>query len=152
MARRSALRASDLDREHVAERLRDATAEGRLLAEELEERVGAALSARTYGELDVLVADLPVVRERRRATAPLAVRATILVAVAMAVVATLALVTLVLLGLAGAWLGWMVFAWLFFGRRGWRGRCVGGSRSRAVAYRSGTGRTRPPRSGPATLL
>ncbi len=43
----------------VAERLRAAAAEGRIVAEELEERLGLALRARTYGELDALVADLP---------------------------------------------------------------------------------------------
>src|SRR5271169_2166751 len=59
MARKATLRASDDDRELVAERLRQATAEGRLLAHELEHRLGAALTARTYGELDSLVADLP---------------------------------------------------------------------------------------------
>ncbi len=59
MTRRANLRASDSDRERVAERLRLAAAEGRLLAEELEERLGAALTARTYGELDAVVADLP---------------------------------------------------------------------------------------------
>jgi uncharacterized membrane protein YgcG len=59
MARRATMRASDADREQVAERLRQATAEGRLIAEELEQRLGAAFSARTYGELDALVSDLP---------------------------------------------------------------------------------------------
>src|SRR5437763_12121664 len=59
MPRRTLLRASDADRERVAERLRQATAEGRLLAEELEDRLGAVFSARTYGELDAVVADLP---------------------------------------------------------------------------------------------
>jgi DUF1707 SHOCT-like domain len=59
MARRATLRASDDDREQVVDRLRHAAAEGRLLASELEERVGAAFSARTYGELDAVVADLP---------------------------------------------------------------------------------------------
>jgi hypothetical protein len=44
----------------VAERLRHATAEGRLSADELGERLEALYSARTYGELDVLLADLPV--------------------------------------------------------------------------------------------
>ncbi len=53
------LRASDADRERAAERLRGATAEGRLSAEELEERLERALAARTEGELSVLVADLP---------------------------------------------------------------------------------------------
>jgi hypothetical protein len=59
MERRPALRASDSDREKIAEQLRRATAEGRLFAEELEERLGALFSSRTYGELDRLVADLP---------------------------------------------------------------------------------------------
>ena len=40
--------------------------EGRLLADELEERLGAAFSARTYGELDALVADLPATPSRHR--------------------------------------------------------------------------------------
>jgi hypothetical protein len=59
MVRRAHLRASDADRDHVAERLRDAAAEGRLSAGELEQRLAAALSARTYGQLDATVADLP---------------------------------------------------------------------------------------------
>jgi len=53
------LRASDADREQVAERLRHATAEGRLNADELEGRLHALFAARTYGELGALVADLP---------------------------------------------------------------------------------------------
>jgi hypothetical protein len=40
--------------------LRHATAEGRLTPQELEERLEALFAARTYGELDALVADLPV--------------------------------------------------------------------------------------------
>src|SRR3989440_12086064 len=59
MAARSTLKASDADRERVAERLRNAAAEGRLLAHELEQRMATALRARTYGELDAVVADLP---------------------------------------------------------------------------------------------
>jgi hypothetical protein len=43
----------------VVERLQVAAAEGRLTAEELEERVEAALSARTVGEIAVLTGDLP---------------------------------------------------------------------------------------------
>ena len=53
------MRASEADRDIVAERLHHATVEGRLLAEELDERLGLALSARTFGELEPLVADLP---------------------------------------------------------------------------------------------
>ena len=57
-----ALRASDADREQVAQRLRHATAEGRLGGEELEERLEALYAARTYGELDALLVDIPVGR------------------------------------------------------------------------------------------
>ncbi|MDT0435862.1 MULTISPECIES: DUF1707 domain-containing protein [Streptomyces] len=54
------LRASDADRDRVAEILRDALAEGRLDMEEFEERLEAAYRARTYGELTPLTRDLPV--------------------------------------------------------------------------------------------
>jgi hypothetical protein len=57
--RRARLRASEVDRDLVAARLHSATVEGRLLPEELDERLGVALSARTCGELEPLVADLP---------------------------------------------------------------------------------------------
>ncbi|MFJ1752135.1 DUF1707 domain-containing protein [Kitasatospora sp. NPDC088134] len=53
------LRASDADRERVADLLRDAYAEGRLTADEHAERVEAAYSARTFGELEPLTRDLP---------------------------------------------------------------------------------------------
>ena len=58
-ARRARLRASEDDRNLVADRLYEATVDGRLLTEELDQRLGVALSARTYGELEPLVADLP---------------------------------------------------------------------------------------------
>jgi len=54
-----AARAADADREAVAERLRVAAGEGRLDLEELDDRLGRAYAARTYGQLRVLVADLP---------------------------------------------------------------------------------------------
>jgi Domain of unknown function (DUF1707) len=53
------LRASDADREQIVSRLHKAATEGRIAAEELEQRVSDALTARTYGELDATVADLP---------------------------------------------------------------------------------------------
>jgi hypothetical protein len=53
------LRASDADRERVAEMLRDALAEGRLDMEEFEERLEATYAARTYGELAPITRDLP---------------------------------------------------------------------------------------------
>jgi hypothetical protein len=59
MTKRGHLRASDEDRERVVDRLRKAASEGRIAAEELEQRVTSALRARTYAELDATVADLP---------------------------------------------------------------------------------------------
>ncbi|MEH0423712.1 DUF1707 SHOCT-like domain-containing protein [Streptomyces sp. B21-083] len=53
------LRASDADRERVAEILRDALAEGRLDMAEFEERLDATYQARTYGELTPITRDLP---------------------------------------------------------------------------------------------
>lgn len=53
------LRASDADRDRAADTLRRNFAEGRLSAEEFDERLGAALAARTVGHLADLVEDLP---------------------------------------------------------------------------------------------
>ena len=56
---RSEVRASDGDRDDTAARLRRAYSDGCITSEELEERLDAALAARTRGELKRLVADLP---------------------------------------------------------------------------------------------
>jgi len=53
------LRASHEDRDRVIEVLRVAAGDGRLTAEELDERVEIAFSARTYGDLAALTSDLP---------------------------------------------------------------------------------------------
>jgi len=53
------LRASHTDRDTVVEQLRVAAGDGRLTPEELDERLEAALTAKTYGELSALTADLP---------------------------------------------------------------------------------------------
>src|SRR4051812_42256742 len=55
---RPALRASDADREAVAERLRVASVDGRIDSEELEERLSQVYAARWVGELDRIVADV----------------------------------------------------------------------------------------------
>jgi hypothetical protein len=57
-------RAGDADRDAVAEILRVAATEGRIDLSELDERLGLAYGAKTYGELDALVADLPGGAER----------------------------------------------------------------------------------------
>lgn len=54
------LRASHADREQVIEVLKAAFVQGRLTKDELDERAGQALSARTYAELTAVTADLPV--------------------------------------------------------------------------------------------
>lgn len=53
------VRASHADRDRIVDVLRVAAGDGRLTMGELDERVEAALSARTVGELAVLTADLP---------------------------------------------------------------------------------------------
>ncbi|NEA54158.1 DUF1707 domain-containing protein [Streptomyces sp. SID13666] len=53
------LRASHEDRDQVVERLRVAAGDGRLTAEELDERLEVALTARTYRELEAVLTDLP---------------------------------------------------------------------------------------------
>ncbi len=63
MVPRGDLRAGHDDRDRVVDVLRVAAGDGRLTPEELDERVGAALTARTYGELAALVSDLPAAAE-----------------------------------------------------------------------------------------
>ncbi|HZN20679.1 MAG TPA: DUF1707 domain-containing protein [Micromonosporaceae bacterium] len=58
---RNDLRMSDADRERVVERLRAAVGEGRLTLDEFEQRLDAVLTARTFGEVEPYVADLPAV-------------------------------------------------------------------------------------------
>ena len=53
------IRVSDADRDRVTARLREHFAEGRLTPDELDERISAALNAKTFGDLRPLMADLP---------------------------------------------------------------------------------------------
>lgn len=95
---RSTWRASDADREQAASRLRHAASEGRLLADELEHRLESAFSARTYGELDRLICDLPTARRtnRRQRLAKLTpVPLTAAIALVLTAVVTLVLIAAV---------------------------------------------------------
>jgi hypothetical protein len=95
---RSTWRASDADREQTASRLRRAASEGRLLADELEYRLESAFSARTYGELDRLICDLPTdptPDRRQRLAKPLPVPLTAAIALVLAAVVTLVLIAAV---------------------------------------------------------
>ncbi|SFE61580.1 protein of unknown function [Actinopolyspora alba] len=62
------VRASDAEREAVAERLRLAMNEGRLDISEFDERVGQAYAAVTRAELEPLTRDLPIPSEPARQT------------------------------------------------------------------------------------
>jgi Domain of unknown function (DUF1707) len=131
MRRYESLRASDADRDEVTDRLRDAAGEGRLEPEELEERVAAALRARTYGELGRLVADLPRDGEGqwRRPGAlarPALVGAGLVAAISVVVVlvALVALLVLAAAAIAATWWIACVLVWLLSHR--WRRR-FGGS-------------------------
>ena len=66
------LRVGDHEREQTGDRLRRAHAEGRLDAEEFQERIERCYKAKTAGELSGLVADLPGdQRQRERPALPL---------------------------------------------------------------------------------
>lgn len=56
------MRAADADRDRVVEFLNVAYSEGRLSKDEYDDRLENAFSARTYADLDQIVADLPVAR------------------------------------------------------------------------------------------
>jgi Domain of unknown function (DUF1707) len=120
MARRATLRASDADREQIAERLRKATAEGRLLAEELEERLETAFTARTYGELDAVVADLPGAtasrRERPRPPVLNPVHVIALFILAPVIVSLLVAAAVIVATLFSAWGALLIVGWFLFGR------------------------------------
>jgi len=121
MARRATLRASDEDRDQIAERLRKATGEGRLLAEELEERLEATFSARTYGELDAVVADLPGVttarrRERPRPLAPGPINVIALLILAPVIMSLMLAAAVIVAMVFSAWGALLIVGWLLFGR------------------------------------
>jgi hypothetical protein len=119
MTQHGSLRASDADRDAVTDRLREAAGEGRLEPEELEQRLDAALRARTYGELAPLLADLPgdaaaPWRRPTQRTRPL-VRSALLGAGLLAAVtlalALVALIAVLVLAAAAWWIALVVF-WL----------------------------------------
>ena len=55
----SRMRISDAERDQVAEILREAAGEGRLDLAEVDERLNAVYGAKTYADLEPIVADLP---------------------------------------------------------------------------------------------
>jgi hypothetical protein len=126
-------RVGDADRNHTADLLKEAHAAGYLTLEEVDQRLSEALAARTRGQLDRLVADLPpewrAGQERARGPAgpparrdPVPVEAAWLVPllVVVAAVVVLAVVS------RGFWFFPWPLLWIFFlvfgrrGRPGWR--------------------------------
>jgi Flp pilus assembly protein TadB len=107
---RRGLRASDADRETTAELLRRNHGEGRIDTPELEERIERCYSAKTLGELDELIADLPEGRQRarpdrsRRPARPLAFLVPL-----VPIVAVIAVVSV-----ATGFVPWFVFPLAFF--------------------------------------
>jgi len=61
MASDPRIRASDADRDRTAALLREHHAAGRLTADEFQERLDKAYAAKTLGELDELLSDLPAI-------------------------------------------------------------------------------------------
>jgi hypothetical protein len=112
------LRVGDRERDAVSEILRERHLEGRLDAEEFETRLGRCLAAKTYAELDELIADFPPDGvERHRAGQPGGWRPWRLAFpfVALALVATIALSGHV------AWLAVPVFFLFVVRPLAWRG-------------------------------
>jgi len=67
---RDEMRAADADRQDVAEKLKAALDEGRLDLGEYDERLQQAYAAKTYGDLDGLLTDLPVTAGASPAAGP----------------------------------------------------------------------------------
>ena len=65
-----AVRVDDHDRERMVEVLRGHCADGRLTLDEFSDRVGLVYEARTRGDLDLVIADMPTPVAPRRALSP----------------------------------------------------------------------------------
>ena len=123
MTRQSSLRASDVDREAVTERLRQAAGEGRLEPDELEERLHMALRARTYGELDRVLFDLPAKGTALTRVAVGLPSARTALALATRVAVALVVLTLILVDAALTVAWWLV--WLLMRAHGYAAARIG---------------------------
>lgn len=115
------MRASDADRETAVSALSEHFQAGRLTTEELEERTGRALEARTLGQLDELTADLPAPRPAAAAAPVTPRRPGYLVlmplVVPLAVLAVLAVVLGTSTGIHAWGIWWVVPVALLIARR-----------------------------------
>ena len=71
---RDQLRAADADRDAIAERLAASMSEGRLDADEYQQRLEQAYAAKTYADLGRLVVDLPASAQHGTPASPRAVQ------------------------------------------------------------------------------
>ena len=128
------MRASDEDRERVVSMLRDHAAAGRLSTDELDQRTGTALAARTHGELDGLLTDLPRLRDARRAEARRAAARRGFTEHARAYLAVMALLVVIwaLTGMGYFWPVWPALGW-GIGVLSHRASVPRGHRPRAIA-------------------
>jgi hypothetical protein len=121
--RPATMRASDADRDTVMSDLSEHFQAGRLTAAELDERTGRALTARTWGELTELAADLPALRPAAPPATPAAgrpqPRAGHTAPAAAAALAGLAIAAVVLVhAVHGEWgLIWLLWPALLIARR-----------------------------------
>ena len=127
-------RVGDADRNRIADLLKEANAAGYLTLEETDERLGTALAARTRGELDRLVADLPPEwrasqeRGQRSAGPPPRQRSALPAEAAWLVPLVIVITGVILLAVLtrGFWFFPWPLLWIFFfafgrrGRAGWR--------------------------------
>jgi hypothetical protein len=116
------MRASDSDRDAVVSELSEHFQAGRLTAEELDQRTGRALAARTWGELRDLLADLPGARPAPRA--PVGTSSSVQpsrggFASPLVALVAIAITTAVVVNVTqGGWgFLWLLFAVLFIARR-----------------------------------
>lgn len=116
------IRAGDRERERTATDLGQALAQGYLPMTEYEQRLGRAFAAHSAGELDALVADLPVARlrhhdPRRRAAQLAAARLSVRIHLVAYLAGSLLMLGIWLaVGLGvGAWYFWPVWPILGWG-------------------------------------
>jgi hypothetical protein len=108
-----AIRASDAEREHHLELLREHAAQGRLTIDELSERLDRAYAALTREELAALVEDLPP-RERRAAPPRMRTRRRVPAQWAAIIAVNLLLITIwALTGAGYFWPAWPLLGWGF---------------------------------------
>jgi hypothetical protein len=143
------MRISDADRDQVTARLREHYADGRLTAEELDERISATLNAKTVGDLRPIMGDLPEPAPFGPQPGPVPPpiqppvyayrRGPRLLPVAL---------LLLFLGLILPGAGWAFFAFLKFALLAWLILCIVGIFTAARYRRRGRRYTRPDNNNP----